>query len=100
VRPPNENGKDKDKDEDRSDFRHKILASSVRQSDGQRRHKRSLDVAKTADGNHDQKVDDVLERIGRSDGEHIGTQTTAQRSQAGPETESSSKQPTGIDADR
>jgi hypothetical protein len=82
-----------------SEFRNEILESRICNSDHQRGDKRPPNATKSADGDDDEEVNEVVERIAGGDCQQIRSESAAEGGKAAAERESSSEKPRCVDTE-
>src|SRR4051812_31335894 len=83
-------------DEESTELRQPILACRVGEADKQRSDERAAQAAQAADRDDDQEVNELLERIGRLNGDDIGAERPAQAGQTAADREGDRKEPARV----
>src|SRR5262249_59635346 len=86
--------------EESAALRQVLLKHKVEPADQQRGEENAGHPAEAAEGDHDQEVDQILERIWGIEAEEFGTEPAAERRHAAAERERDREQTADIDAER
>src|SRR6516165_4150582 len=100
LRAPKQDQNCQGVDEDRAALGQIKFEDKIKHAQKQRSVVDADHAAEPADGNHNQKIDQIFERILRVETEKLGAQPTAKPGHPAAESESDGEQPVDIDAQR
>ena len=86
-RPPQQDADRGGVNEESAELGHPVFARGIGDADEQRGDERAAQAAEAADGDHDQEVHQVLERIGPLHRQDVGAERAAEAGEAAAERE-------------
>src|SRR5947207_13924350 len=99
ARPPEQNRHRERVDEEGAELRRHVFESRITNAYKNGCDERAANAAEAADRDHDEEIDQIVERIARQDGQKLRAQRAAERRQSAAERERDREQPRCVDPD-